>query len=43
MLAGKGGDTTRVTLEYPHLWDGIRDPYLYTCVVRLMLDGQHCR
>lgn len=39
VLAGKGGDTT-LTMEYPHLWDGIRDPYLYTCVVRLMKDGQ---
>ena len=39
MLAGKGSDTT-LTMEHPHLWDGIRDPYLYTCVVRLMKDGQ---
>ena len=39
VLAGKGGDTT-LTMEHPHLWDGIRDPYLYTCVVRLMKDGQ---
>ena len=39
VLAGKGGDTT-LTMEYPHLWDGIRDPYLYTCVVRLM-KGDH--
>ena len=39
VLAGKGSDTT-LTMEYPHLWDGIRDPYLYTCVVRLMKDGQ---
>ena len=39
VLAGKGCDTT-LTMEHPHLWDGIRDPYLYTCVVRLMKDGQ---
>ena len=39
VLAGKGGDTT-LAMEHPHLWDGIRDPYLYTCVVRLMKDGQ---
>ena len=34
VLTGKGRDTT-VTLEHPHLWDGVRDPYLYTCAVRL--------
>ncbi|WP_455501244.1 glycoside hydrolase family 2 protein [Gemmiger sp.] len=39
VLAGKGSDTT-VTLEHPHLWDGVRDPYLYTCVVRLVLNGE---
>ena len=39
-LTGKGRDTT-VTLEHPHLWDGVRDPYLYTCVVvRLVLNGE---
>ena len=36
VLTGKGRDTT-VTLEHPHLWDGVRDPYLYTCAVRLVL------
>ena len=39
VLTGKGRDTT-VTLEHPHLWDGIRDPYLYTCAVRLVLNGE---
>ena len=39
VLTGKGRDTT-VTLEHPHLWDGVRDPYLYTCVVRLVLNGE---
>jgi len=34
-----GLDTT-VTLEHPHLWDGVRDPYLYTCAVRLVLNGE---
>ena len=29
-----------VTLEHPHLWDGVRDPYLYTCAVRLVLNGE---
>ena len=39
VLTGKGRDTT-VTLEHPHLWDGVRDPYLYTCTVRLVLNGE---
>ena len=26
-------------LDAPHLWDGVKDPYLYTCVVRLSSDG----
>lgn len=36
---GSGTDITLV-LEQPHLWDGIRDPYLYTCVVRLLQNGR---
>lgn len=39
VLTGKGRDTT-VTLERLHLWDGVRDPYLYTCAVRLVLNGE---
>ena len=39
VLNGGGTDTT-VTLEHPHLWDGVRDPYLYTCAVRLVLNGE---
>ena len=39
VLTGAGTDTT-LTMQHPHLWDGVRDPYLYTCVVRLMKDGQ---
>ena len=26
-------------LDAPHLWDGVKDPYLYTCVVRLSSGG----
>ena len=37
-LTGKGCDAS-VTLAHPHLWDGVRDPYLYTCAVRLVLNG----
>ncbi len=39
VLTGKGNDAT-VTLENVHLWDGVRDPYLYTCAVRLVLNGE---
>ena len=39
VLTGGGTDTT-VTFEHPHLWDGVRDPYLYTCAVRLVLNGE---
>ena len=39
VVSGKGSDTT-ITIEHPHLWDGVRDPYLYTCVVRLVLNGE---
>ena len=39
VLTGRGNDAT-VTLEHPHLWDGVRDPYLYTCAVRLVLNGE---
>ena len=38
MLTGKGRDTT-VTLEHPHLW-GTACAYLYTCAVRLVLNGE---
>ena len=27
-------------LDAPHLWNGVKDPYLYTCVVRLLQDGK---
>ena len=39
VVSGKGSDTT-ITIEHPHLWDGVRDPYLYTCVIRLVLNGE---
>ena len=38
VLTGTGADVT-LKLDHPHLWDGVRDPYLYTCVVRLVKDG----
>ena len=38
VLTGTGTDTT-LTMQHPHLWDGVRDPYLYTCTVRLVRSG----
>lgn len=34
-------DCKAVTLkvEHPHLWNGLADPYLYTCRARLLVDG----
>ena len=34
------GENTFLHLDAPHLWNGVKDPYLYTCVVRLLQDGQ---
>ena len=38
VLTGTGTDTT-LTLQHPRLWDGVRDPYLYSCTVRLVKNG----
>ena len=38
VLNGSGTDTT-LTLQHPRLWDGVRDPYLYNCTVRLVKNG----
>ena len=39
--AAKGeGENTFLHLDAPHLWNGVKDPYLYTCVVRLLQDGK---
>ena len=36
------GEGTDVTLVIPgvHLWDGVKDPYLYTCEAALVVDGK---
>ena len=36
---GEGEDVT-LTLPQPHLWDGVKDPYLYTAKAELVRDGQ---
>ncbi len=35
------GNGTDITLTIPdvHLWDGVKDPYLYTCEATLVVDG----
>ena len=40
IVATAEGADAKLHLETPHLWDGVKDPYLYTCVVRLMQDGK---
>ena len=36
---GEGTDT-RLPIEKVHLWDGLRDPYLYTCEATLFVGGR---
>ena len=36
---GEGMDLA-LQIENPHLWDGLEDPYLYSCVAELLVDGQ---
>ncbi len=33
------GDDVMLTIQNPHLWDGLADPYLYTCRAELFADG----
>ena len=40
VAASAEGADTRMRLLEPHLWNGTKDPYLYTCIVRLMSDGK---
>ena len=39
-VAKGDGENASLHLDAPHLWNGIKDPYLYTCIVRLVKDGQ---
>ncbi len=38
VATGEGADT-KILLQNVHLWDGIDDPYLYTCEAILLVDG----
>ena len=40
VATGSGTDNeTTVTIENVHLWDGVDDPYLYSCEATLLVDG----
>ena len=39
VASGKGSDIL-LTIPDVHLWDGLEDPYLYTCTATLVVDGQ---
>ena len=39
VAAGSGTNVT-LTVENVHLWEGVKSPYLYTCVARLTRGGQ---
>ena len=42
-IVGQGeGTDIRLTVENVHLWDGLEDPYLYTCEAVLEVDGAAC-
>ena len=38
VATGRGTDIT-LTIPKVHLWDGLDDPYLYTCTATLLVDG----
>jgi len=39
VATGAGTDTT-LTIPNVHLWDGVKDPYLYTCEATLVVNGE---
>ncbi|MBQ8797150.1 MAG: glycoside hydrolase family 2 protein [Oscillospiraceae bacterium] len=39
VATGSGTDTA-LTISNVHLWDGLEDPYLYTCEAALLVDGK---
>ena len=42
VVATGAGTDTRLVIENVHLWDGLEDPYLYTCEAVLEVDGIAC-
>lgn len=39
-VASGEGENTTLTIDEPHLWDGVKDPYLYTLVAQLVENGE---
>lgn len=39
LVAEGSGTDAEITIKNPHLWHGTKDPYLYTCVAELSVDG----
>ena len=39
LVASAKGSDADLVIENVHLWDGVDDPYLYTCVATLSVDG----
>ena len=39
-LSGTNHFTGTVTIEHPHLWNGLKDPFLYTATASLKKNGQ---
>ncbi|MCD8084796.1 MAG: glycoside hydrolase family 2 protein [Clostridiales bacterium] len=39
-VASGAGDDVTLTIPSVHLWNGVKDPYLYTAVATLTVDGQ---
>ena len=42
IVAKGNGSNADLIIENVHLWDGIDDPYLYTCTATLSVDGHMC-
>ena len=40
VVASDGGTDVSLTIADVHLWDGLEDPYLYTCTATLMVEGR---
>lgn len=42
VVASGEGEILKLTVNNPHLWNGIKDPYLYTVKAQLIADGNVC-
>lgn len=40
VLQSEGGETQRMQLESPNLWNGVKDPYLYSLLAEVVVDGK---